>query len=656
MELQKSFGLGILIIVFLVLPFLFNPVLPDVDLSIKLIVISIILLIAGIYGFIKKPILTGKGHGYTIILALFILVLTGGLFSSYNVTDGISEIVRMILPFTLVFFWLKIFPLGQFRSQLTLFGSITLIGLCVFTWFQLIESELFVNHTISASLANKNFLCESLILLIAISIAGWSNMNKFRFIPIIATITGIVTVLFLRSTSGNIALGFILLWVLVSFIVRPGVQRRRRKLLISLFTFCVLLTISVFFARHHYSKEYDNRIEQFKDIYHFRNLPSESATTSFTERLFLWRNTIILAGKNLITGIGTANWKILWPAPGLTGPMFISSGAIHYEHPHNEFLLIISENGVPGLILYLSLFVVIGVQGIKKLRQSNNATQFIFYSTLLSALPAVLIMNMFSFPLHRPFTAILFSIAPAFIFFDDSKEKSINPVRQRLIALLFIIAGIFSLLIWTSRYSAESNLAKAFIAQSEHDFNRMQRQLRKINTSWYPIDGTSTPIDWYKGFAHYYSGATDSALYYFKNAEKQNPYHIQLLSDIGAIMENKNDHDEAEKYFKKVLTIVPLYMEARYNLALSHYRKNHFKEALNCIQQLDSKNDSYITLKYYIILAYADSCFLETDKIQIAQQDWITKESVSLIDSITHKNPEQMIKILRDSLQKKLNS
>jgi O-antigen ligase len=87
-----------------------------------------------------------------------------------------------------------------------------------------------------------------------------------------------------------------------------------------------------------------------------RNNPANN--NSVFERLLLWRNTVKMIEENPVTGAGIGNWKILLYKYGIYRHRFYQFGpGLHYEHPHNDYLLMMAECGLVGILLFI-LFLV----------------------------------------------------------------------------------------------------------------------------------------------------------------------------------------------------------------------------------------------------------------------------------------------------------
>jgi tetratricopeptide (TPR) repeat protein len=336
--------------------------------------------------------------------------------------------------------------------------------------------------------------------------------------------------------------------------------------------------------------------------------PVDGRQNSIYERLYLWRNSMKLFSESRLTGIGLSDWQIYWPKYGMQGASYLDAAIMRYEHPHNEYVLFLAETGMAGLIAYLGFYLYFFILGIKiilsRADEINRRKTFV----ILAGISGLAILAFFGYPLHRPYTMALTVLLLLFIGDIATPIKKINSLIPVLIIACF---SLFSLNVLANRLSGEFYMAKALQMQSNGNFPGMLRMIRKCENEYFTLDNSSTPVNWYKGFAMFYSG-NDSALYYYKKAETDNPYHVQTLSDIGALLENQGKHEEAIQYFKRVVNITPAYYQAHYNLAVAYFNLGKHVEALKEINERTNVGDEYLNTLDVILArnaqAAADSC------------------------------------------------
>jgi O-antigen ligase len=90
-------------------------------------------------------------------------------------------------------------------------------------------------------------------------------------------------------------------------------------------------------------------------------VPSENQT-----RLNLWKTSMNISKDFPLTGIGEDNFDYYFDKYKVEGYYDVSG------HPHNDYLTILVSSGIPGLIAFLSIWVVIIRNGFKAQKKSTN--------------------------------------------------------------------------------------------------------------------------------------------------------------------------------------------------------------------------------------------------------------------------------------------
>ncbi len=112
------------------------------------------------------------------------------------------------------------------------------------------------------------------------------------------------------------------------------------------------------------------------------------ADTSTSYRMYIWEGTVHMLKDFWITGVGVGSdaFNHIYP--------IYSYGAIAAPHPHNLYLLILSETGLIGILTFICLIVLV----IKKLfvvANKNDMFCSTFAAILLSAILGFLIQGVF---------------------------------------------------------------------------------------------------------------------------------------------------------------------------------------------------------------------------------------------------------------------
>lgn len=331
------------------------------------------------------------------------------------------------------------------------------------------------------------------------------------------------------------------------------------------------------------------------------------------ERLELWRNSIEMAKENPLLGVGAGNWQIHFPKYGLNnfGDEQVKQGITTFQRPHNDFLWVLCEMGIFGLITYLLIFSTIIYYLIKLIRSGSNN---FFYATLLAAVISYMCVAFVDFPLerieHQLVLGLLFSIVIADYFkqFKTTTTKREDVKKAHIPILLAFIPIVFSLFCITFRYKGEFYTKRLYNFERTDNWSSMQQEAKMAINTFYKIDPTSAPIEWYRGVALFSQGELESAGACFETAYHQHPYNIHVLNNLASYYEKKGDHDRAEQFYQKALSISTEFEEARLNLSAVYFNTKQYEKAFETIDQcdIDSQDQKYQLFLPAILNAVVD--------------------------------------------------
>ena len=103
---------------------------------------------------------------------------------------------------------------------------------------------------------------------------------------------------------------------------------------------------------------------------------------STKDRLELWTRTIQLIKEKPLFGHGLSDWKIEMLKYGNKG-LVSEDNNTFYQRPHNDFLWIMSETGIIGILLYLAIFILCPSLYYKDLEIVVTMNNFCFIIRLL---------------------------------------------------------------------------------------------------------------------------------------------------------------------------------------------------------------------------------------------------------------------------------
>ncbi len=229
------------------------------------------------------------------------------------------------------------------------------------------DSEMFsdISGRIVSFFENPNVYGEYLILIIMINVALLATVKKplLKFCTLILlALSGVCMIL---TYSRGCWIGIILAVALFLFI-------SSKKMFLVM---AGLGVVALFFL----PESVMTRLLSIGDL----------ADSSTSYRVYIWQGTMDMLKDFWVTGIGvgTSAFNHVYP--------IYAFGAISAPHPHNLYLLLLSEMGILGLLVFVALMIVV----LKKLfctaNKSNDRTISVFSSALFSALVGFLVQGIF---------------------------------------------------------------------------------------------------------------------------------------------------------------------------------------------------------------------------------------------------------------------
>ena len=179
----------------------------------------------------------------------------------------------------------------------------------------------------------------------ALILASWAFHEKdpkTRILSGILSILALFNVLFMvQGRIGYIVLALLLPYLFIRKFGAKGV-------VIGLLA-VILLGSTAYFGSREFHQRIDIAVSEFS---HWHRGQATRESDSIGQRLEYDVNTLGIVRKHPFFGVGTGGFEQAY-ASGVAG-----TGMIAPHHPHNEFLLIASQLGLPGLMLLLSLFYI----------------------------------------------------------------------------------------------------------------------------------------------------------------------------------------------------------------------------------------------------------------------------------------------------------
>ncbi|MBN1352100.1 O-antigen ligase family protein [candidate division KSB1 bacterium] len=583
----------------------------------RFLVLAISLLLVNVC-FLVKLIISGFDLDVSLLRRALFPALLGylvfsaiSLASAINLAEGIFELLKSLLSALFLFSTVIIISNDKKRLH-TLLHSVAIIALLLsipgflrfsFTDFNLGGLKIFPEFFgVESTMANRNLFTSFLMMSLPFALYGLVRFSGFwRLIHGISFSIIIFNIVVLQTRAVWVAILFSSLVVIVVaavFFRRFKLSSKAKsfyfKRLIQIAGIAAIVLIISLLSYSNDKIQYSIS-ERLSSITTFEH-------KSVSERLELWQKTISMIRDNPLSGVGIGNWKLAFPGYGTAG-LRSESGAVHFQRPHNDYLWILAETGIGGLVFYLTAFAIVIIYGLKILRHSRDTEDKFLALAMLFGILGYMVVACFSYPKERIVHAIFLMLLIGIIL---SIYHSVFPIKKtpsralRLLVLSFSLA-ILMLSIWVgyARLHAEMHTKKAIAAWHAGDWKTVIEEVENANTIFYEIDPTSAPLSWYKGVANFSLNRKDQAFENFRKAYKVHPNHIHVLNNLATCYELAGEHDTAIPLYERALQISPAFDDARINLGASCFNAGRYQHAYDTLLKC---NDSPKKLHYLNIV------------------------------------------------------
>jgi tetratricopeptide (TPR) repeat protein len=480
-------------------------------------------------------------------------------------------------------------------------------------FYKMSSLDFFNPYQVISVSANNNLFSGFLLISLPLVLTGYSlNRGAWRYLSLLVMVLTVFFIIIVQSRAVYLGL-FVSILVSASFLAaRYPVVFSKRNILTGGIALALLAALVFLFYSSldstrknyflskipvwNYFKSYDNtyaekvRKEREKmqaDLEHISAFDfSEDYYENANLRVIFWKKSWCLVKSHPVLGVGAGNWRLA--VPGCKNPPNPDHTAKNftYSQPHNEWISIISELGIVGLVLAVFIFFVPLLFILYKTGISSPAppVSAVFY---VSFIAGFYIFCMFDFPLKRvEHNVLLFSIL-AFLFqkvpLKSVKSGIMNKIPGRLFSLLFLLLLGFTVFLSVLRMKGEYYTLQMFRNERKNDA-AVIRYCRKAENAFYRVTPNTLPLDWFEGVARYRLGSADSAVMCFKKALLYTPYEVRVLNDYGTALFQSKRIDEAKSILLKAYDIDPYFDDAKFNLGAIYYFSGRRDSALYFIK------------------------------------------------------------------------
>jgi hypothetical protein len=267
------------------------------------------------------------------------------------------------------------------------------------------------------------------------------------------------------------------------------------------------------------------------------------------------------------------------------------------EAPHNEYLQIAAEMGLPGLILFSAFLLIVLVGGIRRGGTSSPSWR----NGCVAGCFAILVASFFGFPLHVPATGTLFFLLAGLL----GPPGGASPGRQTegrrgdpLFGTLLVLlaALVLSQLIQQGKILGSGKyLYRAVGYQLSGKTGRALADLSEAKR----LNPQDPEIDYWLGMLRLSVGSLNSARSNLEKA-KSSFNSPQLYLTLGAIYSDLGQPDVAEAVYREGIATYPGLAPLHAKLGALYARSKRYEEAVTNLKQAEEMDPSYAETYHFL--------------------------------------------------------
>lgn len=554
-------------IIILALPSVFSNLITFPENTIRFLLISIFSLIWILSNF-KANINFPVKHVILLLSSYYTLNILSS-FWSLNPADSIMESQRIGTGIILILIFNSILKTEEkyisFLKSYLLFISFLIVSVSS-DFLQLEHYSFEALYDIQSFFIHKNILASFLFL--SLSLTSFSILKlktKWKLFSILISSLLLLTLLLLFNRTTYLALA-VTAFLFIILKLKP----RARSIIIVL---TIFIGFTSFYSYHSITK-----VNQSNTI---------TSTHSINERLNVWENTIELIKEKPILGVGAGNWQYNFLKHSVSDINKIAHNNTTFQKPHNDFLWVLSELGIIGILLFLLIVFFIFKPALKPILKEHN----IELSLIISFLIGLAVISFFSFPkerlTHISLTAILISIL--LLRTKSTLQLKHDFIYKYLILLLLCFNLTISFFVIKGQYYTKLLLYEKQNNNPTAVINYGEQAL----SIYYTTDETSTPISSYIGWASLLVNDVSKLNYHTQNAYSISPYDFEVLSNYAVVLLKNKQLTEAKEMLLQAYNINPYSEQVLINLFILEYNIGHYQKAYNYLERIKNYENNY---------------------------------------------------------------
>lgn len=587
-----------------ILPLLFSRITIDTNIAVRYLFqgsfILLFILIFYLPQLIKRKLILDIPNQIKLLFALGIAYIIWSIVSvafAINPMEGYYEISRYAL--NLILLYIIMTTIIREESQILKICKVltimafaqSLIG--IMQNYDLGFTELPGNVVPFGLMGNRNVFGSAEVLLLPFAIyVLFKAAKEWKVIAIISLVTLVYAIILSQTRSAWLSASSILITSLIMVTIFSRVNRKKWLIGTGAVLGGIILLLFILFKSDEEGTLSKSVKERAASLVKIDTSKSIGGKTSTDDRLDVWKKTILLIKDNPVLGVGTGNWRIAILNYGTAGLRW-ADGYVVPDRPHNTALLITSENGIIGSILYFGVWLLVLILGFRVLILSKAEDRKILCILMMSGLIAFALDSMFSFPTERIEHSVYMTLMAGIILglYSNSRDAKGKLSINNMLFIACCAIVIFNIFLGYEKYNFEVHANRAHAYDKINNAQEEINEVEEGKNSFITLDPNGTPIELYSGIGYKQLKNFDEALKALNHAKHYHPTSARVYNNLGTVYTDMKDYKKAIEVYKLALKYAPDFETVYKNLAVNYFLVENYAGCIDALSHVNVQSD-----------------------------------------------------------------
>jgi O-antigen ligase len=560
----------------------------------RLLFLDIILLIFGAVLLFKNQLeqinFSILRKSIIIVFLLYFLVTAFSLFFATNPKEGIFDCIKTFSILVLIVFFTDSFAntpdwAGKI-SKMMMVAATVAVAVGYYQYLTLVVSSKTIYlpdgreiiYSVKGLMAHKNQFSDYLMMLLPFLAYGTFRFKRqMRVVSVILIVLILFLIVLLQTRSvwaGILIMSFLGVSLILFFYKQLLLSTKlRNTLAITCLAIILAGTGILIFGGRQNNNSYLKKLRSITDPHAGNNI----------FRLKVWGSTLEMIKDHPITGVGAGNWQL--EISKYLPDLNFTQKEMNWGRPHNDYLWVLSEKGIVGFLLYLSIFCISFFYAFQILRGKGKKNQNTIALLATCGLAGYMVVSFFTFTYERIDHQVYLAIFISAIASIHHRQNPVQPLKMNKLVfyipvLIILMCGvIFSY----ATVKQEIHIKNAHYYLKAGKWEETIIEGKKVKNGFRNIEPEGMPVDWIIGQAYANSGNDRKAIEYFKLALQEHPYNFVVLNNLGRSYLLLGDLQMAKSSFETALKYLPNFTESLVNLASVEYNLGNKQKAYDLL-------------------------------------------------------------------------